>query len=317
MRRVLLLMVAVVLAATACSRPATSGAGLKPVVRLATGVDPSFTPVYVAAAKGLFDKHGVSVEYITTEGGPTMTQAVVAGEAQMATQSDGTTVTLMASNAGLRALAVFEESSTYIKVVHGKNVTKPSDIKKMGAIPGVATLATIRYLESEGIDPGTVELVDATPPDIPTLLSRGDIDATVVYEPWATRAAAEAGGKVAGDIGDFGFSYAQWLVTDEKWLSQNEKAAAGVVAAIGEATEYVTAHPDEAARITEDAIKLPPDQTLDILRELELGTRDFTDEDLDQARDAATFFADRGTIKSVPDLDTQVLKGWYTKNVTS
>jgi NitT/TauT family transport system substrate-binding protein len=313
MKRIVLAVV-VALGLAACS-PAASGGGMKPVVRLATGVDPSFTPVYVAAEKGFFDKHGVTVEYVTTEGGPTMTQAVIAGEAQMSTQSDATTVTLMASNGGLRALSVFEQSSTYIKVVFGKGVSKPTDIKKVGVIPGLMALATDRYLRSENLD--GVEKVAATPPDIPTLLERGDIDAAVIYEPWATRAASQAGGSVVGDIGDFGLSYAQWLVTDEKWLSQNEKAAAGVVAAIEEAGAYATEHPEEAAQITEKAIKIPQDQTLDIMRELEFVTRDFTDADLKQARDAGTFFVDQGAIKSAPDLDTQILKGWYTEHVKS
>jgi len=302
-------------ASTACSPRDTAGKGLKPVVRLATGVDPSFTPVYVAAEKGLFAKHGVDVEYVTTEGGPTMTQAVIAGEAQVATQSDATTLTLMAANPGLRALVPFESSSTYIKVVFGKGVKKPQDIKKMGAIPGVATLATVRYLESKGIKPDTVDLVEATPPDVPTLLKRGDIDATVIYEPWATRAAKESGGSVVGDIGDFGLSYSQWLVTDEKWLGANQQAAAGVAAAIEEANKYVTEHPQDAAAITEKAIKIPQAQTLGILRELKFSMQDFTDADLAQAKQSADFFVQRGTIKSTPDIGTNVLRGWYTEHV--
>lgn len=309
MKRFFPAVVALGLMIAACS-PAASGGGLKPVVRLATGVDPSFTPVYVAAEKGLFEKHGVTVEYITTEGGPTMTQAVIAGEAQMSTQSDATTVTLMGANPGLRALSVFEQSSTYIKVVYGKDVTTP---KKVGVVPGIVALATDRYLKSKNIE--GVEKIEATPPDIPTLLERGDIDAAVIYEPWASRAAAQSGGKVVGDIGDFGMSYAQWLVTDEKWLSQNQDAAAGVVAAIEEAGKYATEHPDEAAQITEKAIKIPKDQALDITSELEFVTRDFTDADLKQVQDAATFFVDQGIVKSTPDFGKQVMKGWYTEHV--
>ena len=110
-------------------------------------------------------------------------------------------------------------------------------------------------------------------------------------------------------------SYAQWLVTDEKWLSQNQDAAAGVVAAIEEAGKYATEHPDEAAQITEKAIKIPKDQALDITSELEFVTRDFTDADLEQAQDAATFFVDQGVVKSAPDFGTQVMKGWYTEHV--
>jgi NitT/TauT family transport system substrate-binding protein len=318
MKRILKPAAAALLLVLACAALAACGpargAGMKPVVRLATGVDPSFTPVYVAAKKGFFKKHGVDVDYYTTEGGPTMTQAVIAGEAQMATQSDGTTLTLMASNPDLRGLAVMEQSSTYIKVAWGKNVSKPQDIKKMGVIPGVATLATVRYLESKGVDPDSVEFVEATPPDVPTLLERGDIDASVIYEPWASRAAEQAGGKIVGNIGDFGMNYTQWLVTDNKWLSKNKKAAAGVVAAIAEADEYTNEHPEEAAQITQDAIKTPKDQTLAIMKDIQFGVRDYTAADLTSYASTAKFFVDRGLIKSEPDVQEQVLKGWWTEN---
>ena len=37
-----------------------------------------------------------------------------------------------------------------------------SDIKKLATLPGIMTLATVRYLESQGVDPDSVELVSAS-----------------------------------------------------------------------------------------------------------------------------------------------------------
>jgi NitT/TauT family transport system substrate-binding protein len=290
------------------------GGGMRPVVTIATGVDPSYSPIYVAKEKGFFEDHGVDVEYVTTEGGPAPTQALIAGQAQMATQSDATTLTLMGANPGLRALASFEESSTYIKVVFGKGITDPSQITKMAAVPGVATLATVRYLESVGVDPDDVELVSATPPDVPTLMQRGDVDGTVIYEPWASRAAEESGGEIVGSIGDFDFSYSQWMVTDEKWLADNQDAAAGVLAAIADADAFIVDDPEEAAEITEDAIKVPADQTTTIFEDLEFTVRGITDADVTQAKDSAQFFVDSGAVESLPDFDSQILLGWYEDN---
>jgi NitT/TauT family transport system substrate-binding protein len=120
---------------------------------------------------------------------------------------------------------------------------------------------------------------------------------------------------VVGNIGDFGLSYSQWLVTDEKWLGANQQAAAGVAAAIEEANKYVTEHPQDAAAITEKAIKIPQAQTLAIMRDLKFVMRDFTPSDLAQAKRSADFFVQRGTIKSTPDIDTTVLRGFYTDHV--
>ena len=282
------------------------------VVRLATGSDPSFTAVYVAEEKGYFDDHDVEVDVAKLEGGPAMAQAVTAGQADMATQSDATTVTLMATDPDLRALADFQHSGTYIKVVWGPDVKAASDIKKLATLPGIMTLATVRYLESQGIDPDEVELVSAAPPDVPTMLERGDVDGTVIYEPWATRSAEDAGGKIVGSIEDFDVSYAQWLVSDAGWLKGHEDEAAGVLAALADANDFIRENPEEAQKIVEKAIKIPADQTAQIMQDLVFETRDIDDQALQSSKDTATFFVDNGTMKKMPDLDEQILLNWFT-----
>ena len=78
--------IAVVLAASAAMLSACGDDGASAStgasVRLATGVDPSYTAVYVAQEKGFFEDHGVDVEVLKLEGGPAMAQAVIAGQAR-------------------------------------------------------------------------------------------------------------------------------------------------------------------------------------------------------------------------------------------
>lgn len=297
---------------TACGDNGAAAEG-EPV-RLATGVDPSYTAVYVAEAQGFFEDHGVDVEVSKLEGGPAMAQAVTAGQADMGTQSDATTTTMMATDPNLRALADFQHSDTYIKVVWGPDVDDASDISKLATLPGIMTLATVRYLESEGIDPESVELTTASPPDVPVMVQRGDVDGTVIYEPWATRTAEEAGGQIVGSIGDFGVSYAQWLITDAEWLADHESEAAKVLAAIQDANDFIRENPEEAQKIVEDEIKIPADQTAQIMEDLVFETRDIDDAALQRSKETAQFFVDSGDMKSMPDLDTQILTGWLSEH---
>lgn len=289
-------------------------AGGGDVVRLATGVDPSYAAVYVAEDQGYFDEQGVDVKVSKLEGGPAMAQAVIAGQADMGTQSDATSVTQMASDPNLVGLMDFQHSDTYIKVVWGPKVKAASDIKKLATLPGIMTLATVRYLESQNVDPDSVELVTATPPDVPVMLNRGDADATVIYEPWADRSAKEANGKIVGSIGDFGVSYSQWLITDAKWLKDHEDQAAKVARAIDQANAFMRKNPEETQKIVEKAIKIPADQTAQIMKDLVLETRDLDASTLKTEKETAQFFKDNGTLKSVPDLDKQVLVGWWAKH---
>lgn len=299
------------LALTACGGASDGSSGGEPV-RLATGVDPSYSAIYVAEAEGYFEDHGVDVEVLKLEGGPAMAQAVTAGQADMGTQSDATTTTMMATDPNLRALADFQHSDTYIKVVWGPDVEEAADITKLATLPGIMTLATVRYLESEGVDPDSVELATASPPDVPVMVQRGDVDGTVIYEPWATRTAEEADGQIVGSIGDFGVSYAQWLITDAEWLADHESEAAKVLAAIKDANDFIRENPEEAQQIVEDAIKIPADQTAEIMQDLVFETRDIDDAALQRSKDTAQFFVDNGTMKSMPDLDKQILTGWFS-----
>lgn len=296
----------------ACGSGGSGSGGGGDVVRLATGVDPSYAAIYVAQDQGFFKKHGVDVQVSNLEGGPAMAQAVIAGQADMGTQSDATTVTQMAGSTDLVGLMDFQHSNTYIKVVWGPKVKAATDIKKLATLPGIMTLATVRYLESQHIDPKSVEQVSANPPDVPIMLKRGDVDATVIYEPWATRAATEAGGKVVGSIGDFGVSYAQWLIASDKWLKGHEDEAAKVAAAVDEANAFMKANPEETDQIVAKAIKLPVDQTAQIMKDLVVETRDIDSTMLATEKKTAQFFVDNGTLKSMPDLDKQILVGWWS-----
>jgi NitT/TauT family transport system substrate-binding protein len=299
---------------SACGAGGGASGGGGDVVRLATGVDPSYSAVYVAEDQGFFKKQGVDVQVSNLEGGPAMAQAVIAGQADMGTQSDGTSVTQMASDPKLTALMDFQHSGTYIKVVWGPKVKAAGDIKKLATLPGIMTLATVRYLESQHVDPKSVQQVTGTPPDVPVMLKRGDVDATVIYEPWATRAASEAKGKIAGTIGDFGVSYSQWLITNSTWLKGHEDQAAKVARALDEANQFMVKNPEKTQQIVSKAIKMPADQVAQIMKDLVLQTRDLDAATLATEKKTAQFFVDNGTLKSAPDLDKQVQVGWWAKH---
>jgi NitT/TauT family transport system substrate-binding protein len=308
---------AVAMILTACGSDSGSGSGDGAVVRLATGVDPSYAAVYVAQDQGFFEDQGVEVEVSNLEGGPAMAQAIIAGQADMGTQSDATSVGQMGSDPNLTALLDFQHSGTYIKVIWGPDVTAATDIEKVATLPGLMTFATARYLESEGIDLDSVELVTATPPDVPIMLKNGDVDATVIYEPWATRSLDEAGGEVVGTIGDFDVSYAQWLITDAEWLADNEETAAKVAAAFDQANEFMRENPEETYKIVEDAIKLPAAEVEQIMNELVLETRDIDASMVESAKTVAQFFVDSGDLKEMPDLDNQIKVDWWSANKPS
>jgi NitT/TauT family transport system substrate-binding protein len=198
-------------------------------------------------------------------------------------------------------------------VVLRKGITDPQQIKKMAVSPGLLTYSAVRYLQSKGIDPSGVTLVKAGPPDFPTLLNKSEVDAYVVFEPWATKG-VEAGGRITETIGDFGVRYVQWIDADQKWLDQNTALAAKIVKVLADACEIVTTQPQRAAEATEKEVKIPAEQTVKVLPEITYAVRDISDDDVANSRKLLEFYQQEKLVAAAPDLDRALLKGWYTKN---
>ncbi|MGW3423122.1 ABC transporter substrate-binding protein [Streptomyces phaeochromogenes] len=302
---------------SACTAGAVDSAGGaaagKPTVRVALGVDASYAPFYLAEEQGLFEKAGLNVELVKTEGGPAATEAVTAGTAQIAANADSTALSLMVGSPGLRALGVFQSSDRYLKVVLRDGIKSPKQIKTMASIAGLGLYATHSYLRHNGIDPKSVKILQSSPPEIPGLLEQGSIDGYVLFEPWAARGDA-AGGHIAGRIGDFGVKYVQWLIADQKWLKGNEEVAGKIFKVVAAADKLVTDDPDAAAKASNQQVKLPVADTKKVLPEITFAARGINDADVTESRKIVDFLLAQKLIKKSPDLGTALLKGWYEQH---
>ncbi|MFH8484034.1 ABC transporter substrate-binding protein [Streptomyces longisporoflavus] len=315
-------LAAALLAVTACGAGTTdAGAGPgsggggdgRPQIRIAVGVDASYAPFYVAAAESLWAKHGVDVDLVQFAKGGEGVDALSAGQVQMAGNSDATTIGLLGQNPDLRSLLVYENSGRYLKVVLGPGVKSPRQIKKMAVVPGLAELAATRFLESKDIKPGSVEFVTSDPAEIPALTKKGDMDAYVLWEPWPAKG-EELGARILETTGDYGLSYQHWLLSTSSWLKDNKDTAAKVAAALAEAAKKVESDPGATAKATKDAAKIPTDQTVNAVKEIDFEVRDFTANDLKGYNDTAQFYLHTGKLKARPDVARAVQRGWLPDN---
>ncbi|MFI1032488.1 ABC transporter substrate-binding protein [Streptomyces sp. NPDC020951] len=308
---------AALLLASACTAGSTDSASVgsagRPTVRVALGVDASYAPFYLAEERGLFDKAGVNVQLVQTEGGPAAAQAVTAGTAQISANADSTALPLMVTSPGLRALGVFQTSDRYLKVVLRNGITKPEQIRTMASIQGLGLYATHTYLRHNGIDPKSVKILQSSPPEIPGMLKRGLIDGYILFEPWAAKGAAD-GGHIAGRIGDFGVRYAQWLLADQNWLKDNEDVAGKIFQVVAEADKLVGEDPAAAAKAASQQAKLPVAQTTQVLPEISFAARGIDDSDIASSQKIVDFLLSQKLIKKSPDLGTTLLKGWYEQH---
>ncbi|MHC5257498.1 ABC transporter substrate-binding protein [Streptomyces sp. UC4497] len=311
-----LLTLLALLLATACGAGTTDSAGTaggsSPTVRIALGVDASYAPLYLAAQRGMFAKAGLDVRLTKVEGGPAAAQAVTAGTAQISANADSTALPQMVSNPRLRALGAFQSSGRYLKVVLRKGITSPRQIKTMASIQGIGLYATHEYLRHHDIDPDSVKIQQGAPQEMPTMLQRGDVDGYILFDPWVSKGVA-AGGHLAGTIGDFGVTYVQWLLADEKWLKENQKLAGKIFKVVAEADRLVTKDPHAGALAAHEQAQLPVAATEKAIGEISFKARALNSKDVDSSRKIADFLRQQNLIKSAPDLNSVLLRGWYDR----
>jgi ABC-type nitrate/sulfonate/bicarbonate transport system substrate-binding protein len=310
--------IALITSVSACSAGSTDSGGggaaaAGPKIRVAVGIDPSYAPFFLADEKGLFDKQGLNVEIVQFGRGGEAVDAIATGQVQIAGSSDVTTIGQLQQNPDLRAMLAYQQSGKYLKVVVGKNISEPSQIKKMGIVPGLSQLAAIRFLESKHIKTDSVKFVTADPPEIPALLQKGDIDAYVLWEPWPAKG-VELGGKILESTGDYGLSYFHWLITGNKWLSANEDTATKIAKVLAEAADLTESDPQAAAQATQKAAKIPPEQTLTAVKEIDFKVRDLGAADLKNSESTADFYLSTGKVKSKPDVAPAMLQNWYSQH---
>ncbi|GAF48745.1 ABC transporter substrate-binding protein [Rhodococcus wratislaviensis] len=301
----------------ACSRPATQStadsAGGGPV-RIAVGIDASYAPFFVADREGMFADAGLDVQLVQFGRGGEAVDALSTGQVQLAGSSDTTTIAQLRQNPSLRAIYSYEASGDYIKVVLRNGVNSAADVEKMGIVPGLSQISTDKYLEANGVPAGSVEMITATPTDMPALLSRGDIDGFVMWEPWPAAAVDQGAGHVVARTGDYDWFYHQWTITTQPWLDANEDTARTVAQVLDKATERVEADPQVAAAATRSAVNVDEDQTITAIDEIDFAVQNLTTKDVESAQSVVDFYEKIGVLTEQPDLASAMLLDWYKES---
>jgi NitT/TauT family transport system substrate-binding protein len=282
-------------------------------IRVSVGSDPAFTALYYASQQKLFDKAGLDVRLtVVTQAGDAM-DGLIAGQYDLVAGSESTTM-VRAERAKLKALGVFWQSASYIKLTTDSSINKPTDIKTVGIVPGSASeLSTLKLFVRYGMDPKSVKQVASPPPELPALLLRHDIDGFFLWEPWPSRAVKQ-GAKVLLTSGDVGYTSTMLAVASADWLNANRATALQMMKIISEACAAITSDPAKGAQAIQAAIKIPAADAGEFLKGTECKVRDFSPEDISTYKDVMDFLVSKGAIKTKTDV-TNMLEAGFVKGL--
>jgi NitT/TauT family transport system substrate-binding protein len=130
-----------------------------------------------------------------------------------------------------------------LRDLKGKTFARPSRFSNQ-------YLVITKLMEDEGMQPGDINFVDMPPPDMPSALAAGAIDAYFIGEPYAAKAELAGTGRVlyyAKDIWPHFVSCV--LVVRDELIAEHPEQVRDLVRGIAESGEWAERHRLEAARV--------------------------------------------------------------------
>lgn len=217
--------------------------------------------VYIAEDQGFFKKNGLEVTIKDCESGKTAADALIDGEADIATSAGFVFVSNSFDHRDLRVLGTVATAQVKELIARkDKGITAIDDLigKKIGVTKksGAEFLLGV-FLLFNALSYEDVELVGLRPTEIVEAISNGDIDATFTWNPYLYDIKNELGDNAISWPGGQDFYFV--LLTKEDWIENNPAAAQRFVKSILEAEDYIRNNPEESREFVEDRFNYESD----------------------------------------------------------
>ena len=222
----------------------------------------------VADTEGIFQKHGLEATYTLITINPSIPPALLAGSLQIGIPTP--TTFLQAVDGGLDLVVIAgvadnsKDNPLQIVVRKDSPIKEPKDLagKKFG-VPGlnaVLHVMTRHWLAQQGVDPKSVNFVEAVFPVHGDMLRSGQIDAVITVDPFATTILSRGDGVLLADVmSSFPTGNPnQMYVTTRDYATKNPAVVTAFRAAIEEAAAFIAANPDKTRQDIGKVLKLLP-----------------------------------------------------------
>ncbi|WP_406194978.1 NrtA/SsuA/CpmA family ABC transporter substrate-binding protein [Kitasatospora sp. NBC_01560] len=247
-----LLLAVLLAAATACSRPGSSGgspaAGDGPSVTVAGSDYLGGAPVHLAQERGLWAAEHVRVKPEAFSTGRDALNAVLGGQAQLGVVGDLPAVTAALTGRDLRIVADLSRFSDWrllTRADHGITGFDRLRGRRIGLPQGTnVEYAVARMLASAGLTAADVQVVNLAPNQIPAALARGDIDAGATFPSFYDATRTALGDRYA-ELRFTGYTARTLLVAGP---AATDPATTAVLRALLRAQAELTADPAAARR---------------------------------------------------------------------
>lgn len=215
---------------------------------------------WIAKDQGFFERVGLAVEVKGYASGKDATEALNAGQVDVATASEYVVASRSFTEPNLRILcSIAYYGNKGIIGRRDRKINQPGDLKgkRIGVTsPSGAEYSLNVFLALHGLAVQDVIPVHLSPPQIVESLAKGDIDAAITWQPHVQNIEKKLGDNAVSFLGDGLDTYLLVLVTHQEKLAVSSKALDKLMRALILAEEWVVAHPEEAKHYLSTRFKL-------------------------------------------------------------
>ncbi|WP_170231365.1 ABC transporter substrate-binding protein [Pseudonocardia kunmingensis] len=253
------LALATALLVTACG--GGGGGAEAGTLRVASNSNLTALPFWVAQEQGLFEKHGLQIEYTKIENVATLPQALgTSFDIVLSTP----TLAISSTAQGIPMVEVAGSSvdteanpSNFLMVAKDSGITDVTQLpgKTIGVLNETGTLhvATLYWLQKSGVDPKSVKIVQVDGPSQADQLRSGRVDAVETVTPFSGQIESVGGVSLGTPYRSMALEISPiYWASREDWADGHDADIDKFVAALDEAQQYIAANDGAARDVLQD-----------------------------------------------------------------
>ncbi|RAP73303.1 ABC transporter substrate-binding protein [Paenibacillus montanisoli] len=259
----LLLLAAMLTALAGCggSKEVSTGTDDSPIT-IALSPWPGWFFWFLADERGFFDKHDVKVDLKWFPVYSDSLQALSTGKVDANSQTLSDTLAPASKGIGLKAVLVNDNSNGGDAIVSKPEIGSIADLKGKTVATELGTvdhLLLLTALDQHGLSEKDINFVNMTVNDAGPAFISGKTDASVLWEPFQTKAVKEGKGKILFSSEDTPGLIPDLLVFREEVVKNRPNDVQKIVDAWFDALDYFKTHEDEAIELMAKKAETTPE----------------------------------------------------------